>query len=97
MPFDSISRRDFMALSTVSVAGVLGLGTSSPAQAGRDDWDPDKPLMRTGKPIIVQPILMYRVAEKRPMTSWKSWGGVQSDEAAAREAATIARELSALP
>jgi len=96
MPFDSINRRDFIALSAVGAAGVLGLGTRSPAQVGRDDWDPDKSLVRTGKPLTIQPILMYRVAEQRPMTSWKSWGGVQSDEAAAKEAATIARELSAL-
>ncbi len=93
MPFDSINRREFMALGTV---GVLGLGVSSWAGAARDDWDPDKPLVRTGRPLTVQPILMYRVAEQRPMTSWKSWGGVQTDETAAKEAATIARELSTL-
>jgi hypothetical protein len=96
MPFDSISRRDFMTLSTAGVASVLGLGTSSLAQAGRDDWDPDKELIHLGKPFTVQPILMYHVAEKRPAASWKSWGGVQSDEAAAKEAATISRELGTL-
>jgi len=96
MPFDSINRRDFMALSTMGVAGVFGLGTSSLAQAQRDGWDPDKPLVRTGKPLTVQPILMYRVAERRPAASWKSWGAVQSDEAAGKEAAAISQELSTL-
>jgi hypothetical protein len=96
MPFDSISRRDFMAMSTVGVAGALGLGTSSSAQAGSDAWDPDKPLVCTGKPLVLQPILMYHVAQRRPAASWKSWGGVQSDEAAGKEATAIAQELTAL-
>ncbi|MBN1505426.1 MAG: hypothetical protein JW955_01200, partial [Sedimentisphaerales bacterium] len=96
MPFDSISRRDFMTLSTVGVAGTLGLGASSFAGTGPDAWDPDRPLVHTGKPLTVQPILMYHVAERRPAASWKSWGGVQSDEAAGKEAAAISQELSAL-
>jgi len=94
MPLDSISRRDFMTLTTVGIAGALSLGASSSAQAGREEWDPDKPPIRTGKPLTVQPILMYQVAVKRPATSWKSWGAVQSEEAAGKEAAAIAQELN---
>jgi hypothetical protein len=96
MPFDSINRRDFMALGAASVTGVLGLGASSPAQAARDGWDPDKALVRTGKPLTIQPLLMYHMVERRPATSWKSWGGVQSDEAAVKEAAVITKELTSL-
>ena len=96
MLLDSINRREFMTLTTAGIAGALSLGASSPAGTGPDDWDPDKPLARTGKPLIVQPILMYRVAEKRPATSWKSWGAVQSEEAAGKEAAAITQELNTL-
>ena len=39
---------------------------------------------------------MYRVAQPRQATSWKSWGGVQTDEAAATEAGRITNELQAL-
>jgi hypothetical protein len=95
MTLDSISRREFLTL-TAGIAGALSLGAALSAQAGRDDWDPDRPLVRTGKPLTVQPILMYRVAERRPAASWKSWGAVQSEEAARKEAATIAQELNAL-
>ncbi len=96
MPFDSISRRDFMTLTTAGIAGALSLGTSSSAQPGRQDWDPDKPLARTGRPLTVQPILMYQVAVKRPAASWKSWGAVQSEDAAAKELTAIAQELNRL-
>ncbi len=96
MSFDSINRRDFMALGTAGVAGVLGLGTSSSALQQQEGWDPDRPLVCTGKPLTVQPILMYRVAEKQPATSWRAWGAVQSNEAARKEAAAITRELGEL-
>ena len=93
-----LNRREFLGVTTASLAGgVLGLGTSSSAPAAvGDGWDANRPLIRTGKALVVQPVLMYRVAEKRPATSWKSWGGVQTDQAASAEAQKIAGELSAL-
>jgi hypothetical protein len=101
MPFDSISRREFMAVTTLGAAGVLGVAGVPPALEGgtpstHEDWDPDKPLIRTGKPLTVQPILMYHVAERQPAASWKSWGAVQSNEAAGKEATAITQELSTL-
>ncbi|MCJ7674124.1 MAG: hypothetical protein MUO33_03115, partial [Sedimentisphaerales bacterium] len=97
MPYNNINRREFVALTTAGVAGqILGFGTSSPAQPKGQDWDPSKPPVCTGKALTVQPVLMYRVAEKREATSWKSWGGVQSDEAAGAEAQRISKELSEL-
>ncbi len=92
-----VNRREFLGLTTATVAGgVLGLGRSASAGAGHDGWDAAKPLVHPGKALIVQPVLMYAVAQKRPATSWKSWGGVQTDQAAAAEAEKIASELKLL-
>ncbi|MEN6576782.1 MAG: sugar isomerase [Phycisphaerales bacterium] len=97
MALESVNRREFLGLTTASIAGgVLGLNTLSSAAVGREGWDPKKPLLCTGKTLVIQPVLMYRVAEKRPATSWKSWGGVQTDEAAAAEAKRIDAELATL-
>lgn len=101
MPFDSISRRDFMTLTTAGIAGALSVAAVPPAVEGRmpstrETWDPERPLVRTGKPLTIQPILMYQVAVKRPATSWKSWGAVQSEEAVGKEATAITQELSTL-
>jgi hypothetical protein len=97
MPYNDMNRRQFVALTTAGLAGqILGFRMSSPAQAKGQDWDPNKPPISTGKALTVQPVLMYRVAEKREATSWKSWGGVQSDEAAEAEAQRISKELSEL-
>jgi hypothetical protein len=93
----SLNRREFISVTSASLAGgVLGLDTQSPAGAGREGWDASRPLVRTGKALTIQPVLMYSVAQKRPQTSWKSWGGVQTDPAATAEAQKITEELSAL-
>jgi hypothetical protein len=92
-----MNRREFVGLSAASVAGsVLGLAPSAGAAVPSAAWDPDKPLVVTGKALKVQPILMYRVAQRREATSWKSWGGVQDDRAAAGESKRISEELQSL-
>ena len=97
MASNDMNRRQFVALTTAGIAApLLGFDTSSPAQPKAQDWDPDQPPISTGKALTVQPVLMYRVAQKREATSWKSWGGVQSDEAAEAEAQRISKELSEL-
>jgi L-fucose isomerase-like protein len=93
----NMDRREFMGLTTASIAGgVLGLSSPSPAAPEPDVWDPDRPLVTTGKPLVLQPLLMYRVSQREQASSWKSWGGVQTENAATREAAEIAGQLSSL-
>jgi hypothetical protein len=93
----AFNRREFLGLTGAGLAaGVLGLNASSSAATDPQGWDPKRPMLCTGRTLVVQPILMYRVAEPRPATSWKSWGSVQSDEAAATEARRISEELATL-
>lgn len=97
MALESFNRREFLGLTTASIAGgALALNASSRASVHSEGWDANRPPVCTGRALVVQPVLMYRVAESRPATSWKSWGGVQSDEAAAAESQKIAGELQAL-
>ena len=92
-----MNRREFVGLTTAGIAGgVLGLGTSAAAGAKTVDWNPDRPLIVTGKTLNIQPVLMYRTPQRRRATSWKSWGGVQTEQAATEEADRITKELNAL-
>ena len=92
-----MNRREFVGLTTASIAGgILGIGASAYANSNTEGWNPDKPLIATGKKLSVQPVLMYRIPQRRPATSWKSWGGVQTEQAASEEAARIAQELAVL-
>ncbi|MFH1716392.1 MAG: sugar isomerase [Planctomycetota bacterium] len=93
-----LNRREFVGLTTAAIAGgVLGVGVStSSAGTKAEGWSPNKPFITAGRKLKVQPILMYRIPERRPATSWKSWGGVQTEQAASEEAERISRELNVL-
>ncbi len=52
------------------------------------------PLRR--KPLRVQPVLTYETPQRREATSWRNWGGIQTDEAARQEQARITGELKKL-
>jgi len=92
-----MNRREFVGLTTAGIAGgVLGLGVPAFANRKVEEWNPDKPFIVTGKKLKVQPILMYKVSQRRHATSWKSWGDVQTEEAASEEVKRISKELRLL-
>lgn len=96
-----VNRRGFLSAATGALAANAWLPASALAAAkapawDRSRWDPDQPLQQPGRPLRVQPILMYQLPTRKHATSWKSWGGVQTAPAAAEEAARIQTELSAL-
>ncbi|NLT78299.1 MAG: sugar isomerase [Planctomycetes bacterium] len=48
------------------------------------------------KPLVVKPILMYDTPQRRPQTSWRNWGGIETQEDAEKELRAIRTELVAL-
>ncbi|MBI5387477.1 MAG: sugar isomerase [Verrucomicrobia bacterium] len=44
----------------------------------------------------VQPVLLYETPKRREATSWRSWGGIQTEEDAKKEQVRIAAELAKL-
>jgi hypothetical protein len=98
-PFSPIqSRRAFLARCTTASAAWTSLGLTplladTPSPAG---WDPNLPFPRLGRPLIVQPILMYALPNKRDQASWRSWGGIQDEPAVADEVRRIDHELAQL-
>ena len=97
MSCSCMNRREFVGLTTASIAGgVLGFGHSTLANKKTEEWNPDKLPIVTGKKLNVQPVLMYKIAQRRKATSWKSWGGVQTEQAASEEATRISKELNSL-
>ena len=93
-----MNRREFVGLTTASIAGGV-LGLNGPARAADEShrWEPDRPLIVAGKKkLIIQPVLTYSTPERKEASSWKSWGGVLTDQAASQEAERISAELNAL-
>ena len=48
------------------------------------------------KPLKVQPVLLYRLPQRREGTSWRSWGGIQTQQDVDQEIVRIQRELAAI-
>lgn len=95
-----MNRRTFLEMTTaMAAAGAVGVAAgayaAAPAWPG-NLWDPDRAHISIGKPLRVQPILMYRIPVRREMASWKSWGGIQTEAAVGEEVKRITTELAAL-
>lgn len=90
-----ISRRGFLQGATGAGAlgmAVSGLTWSSVAMAA-DSAGGTGPQRRA---LVVRPILVYEIPTRRPQTSWRSWGGIASQEQAEQELARIQGELSTM-
>lgn len=61
-----------------------------------DDWNPNTPFMLWGKTLRVQPVLIYDTPAPRKEASWRSWGGVLTEDSATEELKRIDGELRAL-
>jgi hypothetical protein len=90
----SLSRRDFLkGASLTALGGVASKGLSWPLLAGQTQAAGE---MFRPAPLRVKPLLLYEIPERRAQTSWRSWGGIQTEADACEEAARIRGELEAL-
>lgn len=82
----AVSRRSFLSTTALAL-GAMPLGAYRPDPARQ------QPIKL---PLKVQPVLIYETPQRREATSWRSWGGLQTEAQAADEKQRIGRELSAL-
>ncbi len=87
----AVSRRSFIkgaGGAALMFPAITGLTWSAVAMAEADD---KLDLKRT--PLVVKPILLYSTPKRRPQSSWRSWGGIQTEADADREINKITSEL----
>jgi len=90
---NGISRRGFLqGVSSVALASaaITGLSWSAVSAAEKNDTAPKR------RALKVKPILVYSTPQRRHQSSWRSWGGIQTEQDASKEVAQIQRELSKL-
>ena len=89
-----ITRRDFLqGMGGAAALGVAltGLTWSAVSAAEKDgQTGPER------RPLVVKPILVYSTPRPRHQTSWRSWGGIQTEQDAEKEIGRIKRELNEL-
>ena len=91
-PVGDVSRRGFLG-SAVAFGGVTMSGLSWSALTAAEPGVPQAPERRT---LVVKPVFAYTTYTRRPQTSWRSWGGVETQEQAEEEMVRIQGELKKL-
>jgi hypothetical protein len=91
---EDVTRRDFLAgVGSLSTGGVLAAAVrTGPAKAAAGPERQAAPAVG----LKMQPVLTYSTPARRDATSWREWGGIQTDAAAAEEAGRIEGELAKL-
>jgi len=90
----NISRRGFLqGMGGAALLGTALTGLTWAAVSGAEAESETAPKRRALK---VKPIFIYDTPQSRPQTSWRSWGGIQTEQDANEEVARIKRELDEL-
>ena len=96
----SMSRRNFVAMGGVLLGGLTLAGLRNSvfaAEAGHSVLADDPVLMpKPRTPLIVKPVLVHDLPQRREQTSWRAWGGIQTKEEAEEEVGRIRSELAVL-
>jgi len=91
---NEISRRKFVQVTGTSALGAVALsGLSWSALAS---IQPGRKNEIKRKTLVVKPIFSHDIPTRRDQTSWRAWGGIQSEKDAELELQRIQGELKAL-
>lgn len=89
-----IQRRQF--LQRMGAFTVGGMAFSALGLAEGEELPGPTRLPRFRKALRVQPVLTYDIPQRKEHTSWRNWGGIQTEADAAKELEHIGKELAAL-
>jgi len=91
---NEMSRRKFVQVTGTGALGTVALSGLSWSLLSEKPYSQEyKPLRQS---LIVKPILSYDLPAPRDKTSWRSWGGIQTEKAAGEEISRITEELKGL-
>jgi hypothetical protein len=91
-----LSRRGFLGgLSGAAALGALAMAPAAEARAAASGAK-KMPGLPPGKPLRVQPVLVYGLPQPREKTSWRGYGGLQTPGDVDQEIHRITEELKAL-
>ncbi len=80
---EGISRRSFLGGAAAMGGMAVAYLSMSELMAGEKAI----PAAPPRKPLVVKPVLSYDTPTRQTQTSWRSWGGIQTQQDAEAEAA----------
>jgi hypothetical protein len=89
-----LSRRHILAGLGATAVGSWVIATKS--AAAQEAQAPAGPNIIPAKKLIVQPVLAYDIPVRREQTSWRHWGGIETEVQANEEVGRIEKELRQL-
>lgn len=87
-----VSRRNFLTTAAVGGAVLSGLHWTTIVRAAQQRVAGPAPRQA----LRVFPVLVWDQPRRRPMASWRNWGGIHSRDEARREVVRIEAELAAI-
>jgi hypothetical protein len=88
--FSGITRRAFLGGASVTALGSRTIsGLTWPLSAAATNSSLSAP---ERAPLVVKPILTYETPRPRTGTSWRNWGGIETEEQATSEKGRINEE-----
>ena len=91
---DEMTRRKFVKLTGTGAIGTVALSGLSWSALVAPQNVSGNSLNR--KPLVVKPVLTYEIPIRREQTSWRNWGGIQTENDVKEEIVRIQNELSML-
>jgi hypothetical protein len=91
---NDMSRRKFVQVTGTSALGAMAMSGLSWSALTSVETSEKFEMRRS--PLVVKPIFTYEIPTRRDQTSWRPWGGIQSEKSADQELLRIADEILAL-
>ncbi len=88
-----LTRRSFIG-DTGAAFAMAGVALAATNWSRLAAAQPGIPMAPARKPLVVKPILVHTIYQRRPQTSWRSWGGIQTQQDADEEVGRIQKELN---
>lgn len=89
-----LSRRGFLGgVTGVALGGSILADLSWPLMGAQASG---VPMPAPRRPLLVKPVFVYSLPQRREQTSWRAWGGIQTQADADGETARITGELKRL-
>jgi len=91
---NEISRRKFLQATSTSALGVCAFPAFSWSVLASEQTQENAITGR--RPLIVKPVFIYSTPIRKDQTSWRNWGGIQTEQDADKELVKIQEELNTL-